>query len=47
VRRLFIDQLAGEQLETLAAVCERVLAAVAEEELRTCPPCNEGSALAQ
>jgi DNA-binding MarR family transcriptional regulator len=47
VRRLFIDLLAGEQLDTLAEVCERVLAAVADEELRTCPPCNEGSALAE
>jgi len=41
VRRLFIDLLAAEQLDTLAEVCERVLAAVAEEELRTCPPCSE------
>jgi hypothetical protein len=41
VRRLFIDLLAAEQLETVAEVCERVLAAVAEEELRTCPPGTE------
>ena len=41
VRRLFIDLLAAEQLEAIAEVCERVLAAVAEEELRTCPPCTE------
>jgi DNA-binding MarR family transcriptional regulator len=41
VRRLFIDLLAAEQLDTLAEVCEKVLAAVAEEELRTCSPCNE------
>jgi DNA-binding MarR family transcriptional regulator len=47
VRRLFIDLLGGEQLDTLADVCERVLAAVAEEELRTCPPCDEASASAQ
>jgi DNA-binding MarR family transcriptional regulator len=43
VRRLFVDLLAAEQLDTVAEVCERVLAAVAEEELRTCPPCNQGS----
>jgi DNA-binding MarR family transcriptional regulator len=41
VRRLFVDLLAAEQLDTVAEVCERVLAAVAEEELRTCPPCTE------
>jgi DNA-binding MarR family transcriptional regulator len=41
VRRLFIDLLEAEQLDTLAEVCERVLAAVAEEELRTYPPCTE------
>jgi DNA-binding MarR family transcriptional regulator len=43
VRRLFVDLLAAEQLETVAEVAERVLAAVAEEELRTCPPCNEAT----
>jgi len=41
VRRMFVDLLAAEQLDILAEVAERVLAAVAEEERKTCPPCDE------
>lgn len=40
VRRLFVDLLAREQLETLSEVADTVLAAVAEEERQTCPPCD-------
>ncbi|HUC13077.1 MAG TPA: MarR family winged helix-turn-helix transcriptional regulator [Acidimicrobiales bacterium] len=43
VRRLFVDLLEAEQLDTIAEVAERVLAAVAEEEQRTCPSCMDGS----
>jgi DNA-binding MarR family transcriptional regulator len=41
VRRLFVDLLDAEQLDALAEVSEKVLAAVAEEERRTCPSCDE------
>jgi hypothetical protein len=41
VRRLFVDVLTSEQLDALAQLSETVLAAVTEEELRTCPPCSE------
>jgi DNA-binding MarR family transcriptional regulator len=44
VRRLFVDLLAAEQLDTIAEVSETVLAAVAEEERRTCSSCDEATA---
>jgi DNA-binding MarR family transcriptional regulator len=43
VRRLFVDLLAVDQLDTISQVSETVLAAVAEEERRTCPPCDEAA----